>query len=158
MHLWADGSKNDPRTRVQKMLVISAIVTSETMAIGVQKTDRLLEVSPDDARRIFFETTMEIFHAVRKFKPEYLTNPQVTALPDDVGRFAHSTEPEIERRKPSAHPPHQPRTAVEYLDTLHLNYESNWHHRLQPHRGARLKSVPQRDGEMATRTPQSIFH
>lgn len=100
-HLQAQGSQNSLRGRVREILGESAVVTTETMAIGVQKVDELLEVSPDDVRSTFFETIREIFYALRRINPEDLTDSHLEEMMTDADRLTNTLrkiEREIEQR------------------------------------------------------------
>lgn len=74
----------------------SAVVTAETMAIGVRKVDELLEVSPDDVRSTFFETIREIFYALRQLDPEDLTDSHLEEMMADADRLTNTLR-KIER-------------------------------------------------------------
>jgi hypothetical protein len=71
-HLDSNGSQNQLRVRVREMLGESGIVSGETLAVGIEKADSLLEVDPKDLRHIFFETMKEFFYALHEFNPEDL--------------------------------------------------------------------------------------
>jgi hypothetical protein len=76
-HLDTNGSQNQLRGRVREILGESAIVTSDTLAVGIEKTDSLLEVDPRDLRHLFFETAKDLFYAIRKFNPDDLEKTDI---------------------------------------------------------------------------------
>ena len=59
------------------MLGESGIVSSETLAVGIEKADSLLEVNPEDLRHLFFETMKELFYALREINPEDLDESDI---------------------------------------------------------------------------------
>jgi hypothetical protein len=76
-HLNANGSQNQLRGRVREILGESGIVSSETLAAGIEKADSLLGLDPEDLRHLLFETVKGPFYAIRKFKPEDLENTDI---------------------------------------------------------------------------------
>jgi len=79
-HLDSNGSQNQLRSRVREMLGESGIVSSETLAVGIEKVDSLLEVDPEDLRHLFFETMKELFYALREFNPEDLDEADIDEI------------------------------------------------------------------------------
>ena len=106
-HLDVSGSQNQLRLRVQEMLGESALVTSETLAAGVQKADALLTVDPEDVRHLFFETMKDIFYALRSFKADDLAEADIDefmAVADLLSNTIHSIERRIKERRPPRPP------------------------------------------------------
>jgi hypothetical protein len=102
-HLETSGSQNQLRLRVQEMLGESAIVTSETLAAGVQKADTLLTVDPEDIRHLFFETMKDLFYALRSFNPDDLDEADIDefmAAADLLSNTIHAIERRIRERRP----------------------------------------------------------
>jgi hypothetical protein len=100
-HLASDGSQNRLRIQVQELLGESAILSSETLAVGVQKADALLEVDPEDARHLFFEIMKDLFYAIRRFNPEDLDEADIEefmASADLVSNTIHGIEQRIKKR------------------------------------------------------------
>jgi hypothetical protein len=79
-HLNSNGSQNQLRVRVREMLGESGIVSSETLAVGIEKADSMLEVDPEDLRHLFFETMKELFYALREIKPEDLDESDIDEI------------------------------------------------------------------------------
>jgi hypothetical protein len=52
-HLNANGSQNQLRGRVREILIESGIVSSETLAAGIEKADSVLGLDPEDLRHLF---------------------------------------------------------------------------------------------------------
>ena len=101
-HLDSDGSQNQLRIRVREMLGETALISSETLAVGVQKSDALLEVDPEDARHLFFETMKDLFYAIRKFDPDELEDADLTEFmvaADLLSNAIHGIEQRIKGRK-----------------------------------------------------------
>lgn len=106
-HLDTNGSQNQLRLRVQEMLGESALVTSETLAAGVQKADALLTVDPEDLRHLFFETMKDIFYALRSFNPEDLAEADIDefmAAADLLSNTIHGIKRRIRERRPPRPP------------------------------------------------------
>jgi hypothetical protein len=59
------------------MLGESGIVSSETLAMGLEKAATLLEVDPEDLRHLLFETMKELFYALRGINPEDLDESDI---------------------------------------------------------------------------------
>lgn len=100
-HLASDGSQNRLRIHVQELLGESAILSSETLAVGVQKADALLEVDPEDARHLFFEMMKDLFYAIRRFNPEDLDEADIEEFmvsADLVSNTIHGIEQRIKKR------------------------------------------------------------
>lgn len=100
-HLASDGSQNRLRMQVRELLGESAILSSETLAVGVQKADALLEVDPEDARHLFFETMKDLFYAIRRFNPEDLDETDIEEFmvsADLVSNTIHGIEQRIRKR------------------------------------------------------------
>ncbi|MCI0666081.1 MAG: hypothetical protein L0220_33930 [Acidobacteria bacterium] len=108
-HLESNSSQNQLRVRVREMLGESGIVSGETLAVGIQKADSLLEVDPEDLRHLFFETMKELFFALREFNPEDLDETDIDEImvPADLLAGAiHSIKQRIKART-------QPKKAIE---------------------------------------------
>ena len=100
-HLASGGSQNRLRMQVQELLGESALLSSETLAVGVQKVDALLEVDPEDARHLFFEMMKDLFYAIRRFNPEDLDDTDIEEFmvsADLVSNTIHSIEQRIRKR------------------------------------------------------------
>jgi hypothetical protein len=76
-HLASRSSQNQLRQRVKELLGESALVSRETLALGVLKTDSLLEFNANDVKHIFFETIKDLFYAIRKIQPEELSDEEI---------------------------------------------------------------------------------
>jgi hypothetical protein len=97
----SNGSQNQLRVRVREILGESDIVSSETLAVGIQKADSLLEVDPKALRHIIFETMKELFYAMRKFNPEDLDETDIDefiASADMLSGTIHSIDQRIKSR------------------------------------------------------------
>ena len=101
-HLSVHGSQNQLRARVQTILGESVVVSRETLALGLLKSDTLLEFKPDEGRHIFFETIKELFYAIRKFEPEDLNDQDVAEFmtaADSLANTIHAIELRIRQRR-----------------------------------------------------------
>lgn len=101
-HLEARGSQNQLSERVKEAVGESGMVSSETLAIGVLKTDALLEVSAEDLRHLFFETMKELFYAIRRFEADDLTEADIDefmASADILSNTIHAIEQRVSRRR-----------------------------------------------------------
>jgi hypothetical protein len=88
--------------RVKEALGESGMVSSETLAIGVRKTDALLEVSPEDLRHLFFEMMKELFYAIRSFEADDLTEADINefmASADILSGTIHAIERRVSKRR-----------------------------------------------------------
>jgi hypothetical protein len=106
-HLDSNGSQNQLRVRVREILGESGIVSGETLAVGIQKADSLLEVDPEDLRHLFFETMKELFYAMRKFNPEDLDEADIDEFmtsADLLSGAIHSIEQRIKSRSQTKKP------------------------------------------------------
>ena len=56
--------------RVRELLGEVVEVSSQTIAVAVQKADDLLEVDPSDKRHLFYEEMKRLFYAMRESQPE----------------------------------------------------------------------------------------
>jgi hypothetical protein len=100
-HLDSGGSQNQLRMRVREILGESAIISSETLAVGMQRSDALLEVDPEDVRHLFFETMKDLFYAIRRFDPEELDETDIAefmASADLLSNTIHGIEQRIKTR------------------------------------------------------------
>jgi|GEM_PF-1134111 len=100
-HFASDGSQNRLRMQVRELLGESAILSSETLSAGMQKADALLEVDPEDARHLFFETMKDLFYAIRRFNPEDLDEADIEEFmvsADLVSNTIHGIEQRIKKR------------------------------------------------------------
>ncbi|MBI1766481.1 MAG: hypothetical protein HYR56_34170 [Acidobacteria bacterium] len=77
-HLNAQGSQNQLRTRIKELLGENNLFTRETLALGMMKTDSLLELNRQDVKHVFFETMRDLFYAIRNLKPEDLRDEDIT--------------------------------------------------------------------------------
>jgi hypothetical protein len=101
-HLDGRGSQNQLRARVKEMLGENAVVSTETLALGLLKSDSLLEANPEDIRHVFFETMKELFYAIRKFDPDDLNEEDIEefmAAADILTNTIHALELRIIQRK-----------------------------------------------------------
>jgi hypothetical protein len=108
-HLDSNGSQNQLRVRVREMLGETGIVSSETLAVGKEKVDSMLEVDPEDLRHLFFETMKELFYALREISPEDLDESDIDEImiPADLLAGAiHSIKQRIKARN-------QPKRTIE---------------------------------------------
>lgn len=86
VHVQAKGSQNSLRLRVQNLLgTESGLISSDTMAVVVQKVDELLEVDPDDVRHLFFEEIRNLFYALKEIEPVEVTEA-------DLERFSRASD------------------------------------------------------------------
>lgn len=101
-HLDARGSQNQLRERVKELLGENAVVSTETLALGLLKSDALLEVNAEDIRHVFFETMKELFYAIRKFEPDDLNEVDIVefmAAADILTNTIHAIDLRIIQRK-----------------------------------------------------------
>lgn len=101
-HLDARGSQNQLRERVKALLGENAVVSTETLALGLLKSDALLEVKAEDIRHVFFETMKELFYAIRRFEPTDLNEEDIEefmAAADILTNTIHTIEQRITQRK-----------------------------------------------------------
>lgn len=101
-HLDARGSQNQLRERVKELLGENAVVSTATLALGLLKSDALLEVNAEDIRHVFFETMKELFYAIRKFEPHALNVEDIEefmAAADILTNTIHTIELRINQRK-----------------------------------------------------------
>lgn len=101
-HLDARGSQNQLRERVKEMLGENAVVSTETLALSLIKSDAMLEVNPEDIRHVFFETMKELFYAIRQFEPDDLREQDVEEFmnaADILANTIHSIKLRINQRK-----------------------------------------------------------
>ncbi|HKX31484.1 MAG TPA: hypothetical protein VJ302_27605 [Blastocatellia bacterium] len=100
-HLDSGGSQNQLRARVREILGESALISSETLAVGMQKSDALLGVDPEDAGHLFFETMKDLFYAIRRFDPDDLDETDIAEFmlsADLLSNTIHSIEQRIKGR------------------------------------------------------------
>ena len=84
-HLATGGSQNQLRERVNEVLGENSLFSRETLALGMVKTDSLLEFNRQDVKHIFFETMRELFYAIRSLNPEDL-------MGDDIAAFMNASD------------------------------------------------------------------
>src|SRR6185295_4054084 len=101
-HLNALGSQNQLRERVKELLGENALISTETLALGLLKSDALLEVNAEDSRHVFFETMKELFFAIRKFDSDNLNEEDIEefmAAADILTNTIHAIKLRITQRK-----------------------------------------------------------
>lgn len=106
-HVKIQGSQTQLLARVREILGESGIVSSETLAVAIQKVDSLLEVDPEDVRHLFFETMKELFYSIRKFKSEDLDKADIAdfmASADIFSGTIHAIEQRIKARTQTKKP------------------------------------------------------
>ena len=69
-HLANYGSQNQLRVRVKEIIGESSFFSREALALGMLKTDSLLEFNHQDVKHVFFETMRDLFYAIRTLNPE----------------------------------------------------------------------------------------
>ena len=105
-HLDAQGSQNQLRARVQELFGENALVSTETLALSLIKSDALLEVNAEDIRHVFFETMKELFYAIRKFESDDLKEEDIEefmAAADSLTNTIHAIKLRIAQRKSPKH-------------------------------------------------------
>jgi hypothetical protein len=131
-HLEARASQNQLRERVKELLGESAVISRETLALGVLKNDALLYVSPDDVRHVFFETIKELFYAIRQLPPAELDETDIEDFlhaADLLANKIHRIEQRLAQRKASSKPTTKDQPPAESVDivideqTGHLIYK-----------------------------------
>jgi hypothetical protein len=101
-HLETGGSQNRLRMQVQEVLGESALISSDTLSLGLRKADALLEVDPEDARHLFFETMKDLFYAIRRFDAEELEEAdidEIMSLADSLSSTIHAIWQRVRARK-----------------------------------------------------------
>jgi hypothetical protein len=76
-HLGTHGSQNLLRNKVKEILGETTLFSRETLALGMQKSDALLELNRLDVKHMFFETMRDLFYAIRTLQPEELSNEDI---------------------------------------------------------------------------------
>jgi hypothetical protein len=73
-HLAVQGSQTRLRACVKELLgeVSAPEISSESMAVVLDKTDELLEIDPSDSQHMFWEEMKRLFYAMREIRPEDL--------------------------------------------------------------------------------------
>lgn len=84
-HLETFESQNQLRHKIKEMLGETTLFSRETLALGMQKSDSLLEFNRLDVKHIFFETMRDLFYAIRTLNPEEL-------LDDDIAEFMRAAD------------------------------------------------------------------
>lgn len=84
-HLATHGSQNQLRERVKEILGESSFFSRETLALGMLKTDTLLEFNHQDVKHVFFETMRDLFYAIRTLNPEDI-------LEQDIAEFMSAAD------------------------------------------------------------------
>jgi hypothetical protein len=69
-HVMLKGTERTMRARIRELLGEVVEVSSQTIAVAVQKADDLLEVDPSDKRHLFYEEMKRLFYAMRDIQPE----------------------------------------------------------------------------------------
>lgn len=117
-HAEIQGSQNQLRNKVKEVLGEVSIFSRETLALGVQKSDTLLEFDRLDVKHIFFETMRDLFYAIRTLNPEDLTDEDISAFmnsADSLSNTLKGIELRITRRKTQSYA----------LSNDHLNRNQN---------------------------------
>ena len=105
-HLDALGSQNQLRERVKELLGENAVVSTETLALSLLKSDALLEVNAEDIRHVFFETMKELFYAIRRFDSDDLNEEDIEefmAAADILTNTIYAIKLRINQRKNPKH-------------------------------------------------------
>ncbi len=76
-HLATHGSQNQLREKVKEVLGENSLFSRETLALGMQKTDSLLEFNRQDVKHVFFETMRDLFYAIRMLNPADLKDEDI---------------------------------------------------------------------------------
>jgi hypothetical protein len=73
-NLAVQGSHTRLRATVKELLgeVSAPEISSESMAVVLNKTDELLEIDPSDSQHMFWEEMKRLFYAMREIRPEDL--------------------------------------------------------------------------------------
>jgi hypothetical protein len=94
-HVVSKGSQNQLRSRVTGLLGGNSLLSRETIALGVAKTDALLEFDAADVKHIFFETIKDLFYAIRTLEPEDLVEEDIQnfmGIADSLSNLIHSIQ------------------------------------------------------------------
>lgn len=101
-HLSVQGSQNQLRQKVKEMLGENGFFSRETLALGLRKSDSLLEVNRLDVKHIFFETMRDLFYAIRTLQPDELLDEDVAdfmSAADALSNTLKRIEQRIAQRK-----------------------------------------------------------
>jgi hypothetical protein len=101
-HLDTQGSQNQLRSKVKEVLGENAIFSRETLAVGLQKSDALLEFNRLDVKHIFFDTMRDLFYAIRTLQPEELLDEDIAEFmtaADSLSNTLKGIEQRILKRK-----------------------------------------------------------
>lgn len=102
-HLAALGSQNQLRERVKEILGETGFFSRETLNLGIQKTDSLLEFNRQDVKHVFFETMRDLFYAIRTINPEDVQEEDIAEFmtaADVLTNTLRKIEQRVALRKP----------------------------------------------------------
>ncbi len=105
-HAEMQGSQNQLRNKVKEVLGEVSVFSRETLALGVQKSDSLLEFDRLDVKHIFFETMRDLFYAIRTLNPDDLTDEDISAFmysADSLSNTLKGIDLRVTRRKTQPH-------------------------------------------------------
>jgi hypothetical protein len=102
-HLAVQGSQTRLRATVKELLgeVSAPEISSESMAVVLDKADELLEIDPSDSQHMFWEEMKRLFYAMREIRPEDLDEDvmeEFLSAMDQVSNVIHKIEKRRQQR------------------------------------------------------------